>query len=79
MGRKPSKRANYRQDGIAIHRILTALESDPRGSIEWRSKTLAALRIAVECLLSREAPSSVVTTMENPANVNANRSVRKIS
>lgn len=60
MGRKVKIRGNYNQDALFMARLQEAIAKDSARPKEWREKTIAALRIAMSCLI--EAP--VVHEME---------------
>lgn len=54
MGRKVKIRASYNNDAMFISRLQEAISKDSDRPQEWKTKTIAALRVALNCLL--EAP-----------------------
>lgn len=54
MGRKVKIRASYNNDAMFLSRLQEAISKDSERPKEWKEKTIAALRVALNCLL--EAP-----------------------
>lgn len=52
MGRDPAPRRHYRNDAITLNRIIGAIELDQTSDMDWKSKTLTALREGFRLLVT---------------------------